>query len=1113
MNYRSKVRYSKLALGLAIALASAPAMAQNTTANIGGRVTAANEAVIAGAQVTITHVPSGTVSQATTDANGRYAARGLRVGGPYVVTITKDGQTETIENVFLQLAETTQVNAEIGQAEATLDTVEVTADNLGYSVFSSTAVGAGTTVSRDQIDTFASIQRNLQDYARLDPRISQTDKERGEISAGGQNTRFNSITVDGLSISDSFGLEANNLPTIKQPISIDAIEEVQVNISNYDVTQRGYTGANINAVTKSGTNDFRGSVYYVFRDDRLSGDRYTASTDSYFAPPDSEDTTAGFTFGGPILKDRLFFFATYEDTKSTRVGTEFVPLGGNGSQVFISPAEIDAVRSLAQSRYGIDIGTVNAPSQVELTVEDILLKLDWNITDNHRANFRYTKTEESNPIFPSFNTTNLSLTSHWYTQDKTIEAWTAQWFGDWSDNFSTELRASRREYFSEPVNNSNLPQIAVRFQGGTPPAGVNGGNRFLNFGTERSRHFNQLGTTSDELYFAGNLFMGDHELKFGVDWSNLDVFNAFLQDTRGNYTFGCLLTSQCANSFESGRPLNYSVQVGRPGFGIADGAANWELENFGAFIQDTWAVNYNLTIVAGFRVDRTGMPESPAFNAAAAAPIGPTVVTSGRPRATGGFGRNNTNTLDTEILWQPRVGFNYTFDSDRPTQLRGGVGLFQGGAANVWLSNPYSNSGVVTQVVGCGITGFAACPTTGNGIFTPNTGAQPTNFAGAVPASNVDFLDENLDQPSVWKANLALEHELPWWGAVLSAEAIFTQVEDGFYYEHINLGAPTATGRDGRQLFWSPGGYNTACWNSNGGAIIGGTCTTPGGVVSRWQNNANFANVLVAKPTDKGGGENFTLSISRGRQNDAWSWSVAYSYTDATEVSPLTSSVANSNWNGTNVFNPGEEIESRANYLIKDRLIATLGYRHYFFDGYATDFGLFYEGRKGKPYSWTYINDLNGDGVGGNDLMYIPTAFGSGEVVFRGGAAEEQAFWNIVNQYGLNRFAGRVVDRNADFAPWVNNVDVRISQQLPGFMKDHRTEISLDILNVGNLINKEWGRIEEIGFPLNRSFVNYLGTDASGRYIYGLGTFENAIVRQNRGESQWAAQLTLRYRF
>jgi len=1027
--------------------------------------------------------------------------------------------------VFLQLAETTQVNASIGEDETTLDTVEVTADNIGYSVFSSTAVGAGTTVTRDQLDTFASIQRDLQDYARLDPRISQTDKDRGEISAGGQNSRFNSITIDGVGVSDTFGLEANNLPTAKQPISIDAIDEVQINISNYDVTQRGYTGANINAVTKSGTNDLRGSVFYVFRNDSMAGDRYSRSTDTYFAPPDSEDTTVGFTFGGPLIKDRLFFFAAYEDYTSTRLGTDFVPLGGNGRQVNISPAEIEAARQIAQSRYGVDIGEVEVPSQTELKVEDVLLKLDWNISDSHRANLRYTKTDESTPIFPGFGTTSLSLSSHWYTQEKTVESLVGQWFADWTDVFSTEFRASRREYDSQPINNSNLPAITVRSRTGTAPRVV---IQNLNFGTERSRHFNVLGTTSDDLFFAGNLFLGDHEVKVGVDWSRIDFFNAFLQDTRGNYIFDCLLTSQCANSFESGRPVQYTAQIARPGFDINDGAAQWELQNFGFFLQDTWAVNYNLTIVAGLRADRTGMPDSPSFNEFAAA--APGVGTGSRPRATGGFGLNNSSTLDGEILWQPRVGFNYTFDSDRPTQLRGGLGLFQGSAANVWLSNPYSNTGRVTQVVGCGTGGLPSCATTGPGFFNPDPNQQPT-LTGNPPASNVDFLDENLDQPSVWKANLALEHELPWWGAVFSAELVLTEVEDGIYYEFLNLGAPTAFGSDGRAMFWNPQGYNTNCFNpSTGLQYTAPSQTNPGdrpanwatacgsNPATRWLNNPNFANVLVARPTSKGGGENLTVALSRGRQQDGWSWSLAYSYTDATEVNPLTSSVANSNWQAASVFNVNEEVEARSPYVVRDRFVGTLGYRHFLFDGYATDFGLFYEGRKGKPYSWVYSNDLNGDGAT-NDLMYIPTAFGSGEVVFRGGAAEEQAFWNIVNAQGLNRFAGRVVDRYSDFAPWTNNFDVRVSQQLPGFMDGHRAELVLDILNVGNLINKEWGRIDEIGFQAQgaqaRSFVNYLGRDAQGRYIYGLDGrgLEDFITRQNRGESQWAAQLTLRYRF
>jgi hypothetical protein len=1080
-----QMRVTRLAGALALVLAtSTPVFAQTTSAQMAGRVTSEQGEALPGAEVVIVHTPSGTTVRSSTDAEGRYTARGLRVGGPYTVTVLRPGfEPETTENVFLQLNEVTSVNVDLAAEAAQLDVVTVVGS--AGSVFSPERMGTGTQISRDQLDSFASIQRNLQDYARLDPRVSQTDKDRGEISVAGQNSRFNRITVDGVSISDTFGLESNNLPTQKQPISIDAIDAVQINISNVDVTQKGYTGANINA-----------------------GDRYNRTSDGFFAPPASEDETVGVTFGGPILKDRLFFFLSYEDYKSTRVGNTFVPLGGSGDQVFLTREQIDATRALAQSRYGIDIGTADAPSTAELAVEDILLKLDWNISDSQRANLRYTKTEESNPIFPGSGTRALSLSSHWYVQEKTVEALVGQWYADWTDSFSTELRVSRSEYDSAPNNASFLPQVTVQFTGGTPPAGVLGGTRALTFGTERSRHFNVLGTTSDEIFFAGNWFVGDHEVKAGLDWSNIDVFNAFLQDTRGNYTFSCL--TGCANSFESGRPVNYSVQVPRPGLSLNDGVAQWELGNVGLFLQDTWAVNYNLSLQFGVRYDRTSMPDSPLFNAAASAAPGP--IVSGR--ATGGFGLDNSATLDGKGLFQPRFGLNYTFDTERSTQLRAGVGLFQGSAANVWLSNPYSNTGLATQIIGCGGS-FAACTT--DGIFNPNPNNQNTSFPGSNPAANVDFLASDLELPSVWKANLAFDHETPFWGAVFSAELLLTQTEDGIYYRHLNLGEATRLGPDGRALFWNAAGYNANCWSPNGNTITTGACAGANSPRSRFQNNSAFNNVLVAERTGKGSGQNLTLSLSRARQDDPWSWSVAYNYSDATEVSPLTSSVANSNFNGRSVFNPNEEVAARSPYVVRDRFVATLGYRAFLFGDNATDFGMFYEGRKGKPYSWTFSNDANGDGVFGNDLMYIPTGPGGNDVVFRGGAAEEAAFWQVVRDNGLDRFAGQVVGRNDDFSPWTNSFDIRVSQQLPGFMEGHKTEIVLDILNVGNLINKDWGRIDEIGFQGGgaqaRSFVNYNGLDAQGRYIYSLQETEDFITRQNRGESQWAAQVTLRYRF
>jgi hypothetical protein len=1136
MNHPNRLRLSKLSIGLIVALAAAPAFAQNTTAGVGGQVLDANGQPVAGAEVTIVHTESGTVSRVTTDANGRYNARGLRVGGPYRITADKDGSGDEEVGVFLALDKVSQIDLAIGPAE--LDAVEVPGV-AGPVLFSSDKMGSSSNVTRDQIDSFASIRRDLQDYARLDPRISQTDKERGEISAGGQNTRFNKITIDGVATSDTFGLESNNLPTAKQPISIDAIQEVNLNIANYDVTQRGYTGANINAVTRSGTNSFRGSLTYVFRDDNGVGKRYNRSNGTYSDFGPFEEETFGFTLGGPIIKDRLFFFAAYEDFTQTKTAPDFGPIGaGAGTTVGLNPALISQYATLAQSQYGIDVGSSEIPSGFETRVKDALFKIDWNISDSQRLSVRWNRTEQNEPFLPGFGTRSLSLSSHWYNQGKEFETWVGEWFADWTDSFSTEAKVSYRTYDSVPQNASNLPQITLGFPrtAAMVPPGVLTGTINLVSGTERSRHFNELETKTSNAFLAGNLYVGDHTLKFGVDYEKNEVFNAFLQDTKGQYTFGCVNSSatytyagdpaipggtvNCSTSpqsvidaavlynFRIGRPTNYQVQIGAPGFAITDGAADWSLANLGFFLQDTWAVTPNLTLTYGVRIDTPIVDEKPIFNAAASAAPGP--IVSGR--ATGGFGIRNDVTIDGKELIQPRFGFNYTFDTERQMQVRGGFGLFQGAAANVWLSNPYSNTGIATRIVGCGGS-FSACPTAG-GLFSPDPNTQPTPV-GATPAANVDFLSTDLRQPSVWKANLAFERELGLWDMVFSAEYIKTKVNDGIYYRFLNLGAPTRIGPDGRPLFYTAQGLNSACWTATGGTIsTGATCT---GFRTRAGSNASFNNVLLAENTDKGSGENLTIALTRPMVND-WAWSVAYSYTEATDVNPLTSSVANSNWLNRSVFDPNEEVASRSNYVNRDRLIASIQWQHAFWGDNKTSVGLFYEGRKGKPYSWTFINDMNGDGVGGNDLMYIPTR-GDNTVAFRdlnanGSADEEAAFWAIVNAHPeLRRSQGGVTGRNDSFSPWVNTFDLRVSQEFPGFFDGNKVTLTLDVLNVGNLLNRKWGRTDEIGFPLNRSFVNFGGIDASGRYVYTMGNLEDFVTRQERAESQWAAQVTLKYSF
>ncbi|NRF69226.1 TonB-dependent receptor [Aquincola sp. S2] len=1115
MNDKHWFGFPRTVISIAVAMAAAPVLAQNTTAAIGGRVADAAGKPVAGAAVSIRHVESGSVANVVSDAEGRYSVRGLRVGGPYTVTFTKDGQTDTRNDVFLTLAETTTLDGAIGIGTAT---VVVTGASTAAARFSTSSMGAGTNIGSRELNSLASIGRNLQDYARTDPRLAQTDKDRGEISALGMNSRFNRVTVDGVSITDTFGLEANNLPTLKQPISIDAIQSVQVNISNYDVTQKGYTGANINAVTKSGTNEFHGSVYYVYRDDDLAGDRYNRTTGTYSAPPAFKEDLKGFTLGGPIIKDKLFFFASYEELASSRSSPTFGPVGSSLTNVGITPTQVAAAQNIARTVYGIEAGGSDVPSGVELTVKDTLLKLDWNVNDNHRANLRYTKTDQAEPIFSGFNATGLSLSSYWWTTQKTNESLVGQWFADWTDQLSTELKVSKTEMAQVHNTVANLPSIQLTFTD-PAPAGTATGPRRLLFGTEFSRHFNRLSTKSEDLYAAGTWNIQDHEIKFGADYQSIDIFNAFVDSSKGVYEFS---GSDPVALFASGRPTTYTVRLPLAGRTLQDSAANWTLDNLGVFLQDTWKVNRQLSLTGGLRADRVSTDDRPIANTAFMQPLAAGNPATGAAQ-TGGFGMDNTVSMDGKNLVQPRLGFNFDLTpgaKERRMQMRGGLGLFQGAAMNVWLTNPYQNTGVVNASFRCG-AGAAPCPA--DLRFSADGDNQPT-ITGVPPAAAVDVIAPNMQQPSVWKANLAFDAELPWAGLVAGAEWVHTRTKHGLHYRHLNLGAPTTTGPDGRPLYYNAQGRSTACWNGSDGLVTG--C----GGQSRFLRNRNFLDVVLAETSEQGRGDALTLSLAGAAFSRSMNWGVAYTKTALTEVNPLTSSRAISNWANRSVFDPNEDIAGRSSYVVRDRVSGTMSWSKAFISTYRTNLGVFYEGRRGKPYSWTFRNDMNGDGVAGNDLMYVPTAPGSGEVLFYGAteadrAANEKRFWDIVNaDSALSGARGTVASRNSGTSPWVNNFDLRFSQEVPGFMAKHKGVFTIDILNFGNLLNKRWGRIDEVGFNAGtvggvqnnganaRSFVNYAGI-SNGKYIYNTVALEDYETRQAKGESQWAVQITLKYEF
>lgn len=1061
---KKQFRVKRLAGALAVLLIAAPAYAQQTSSNIAGRVTGNDGAALSGAEVIIVHTPSGTTSRAVTDAQGRYVARGLRVGGPYTVTITRDGfKGESTENVYLSLGETASLNADLDSAGTTLEAIQVVASS-GASVFSALKQGAGTSVDRHQIESLPSINGNIQDYMRIDPRVAFIDRASGSISAGGQNPRFNSVTIDGIAASDTFGLEGNNMPTKRQPVSMEAIEALDISLSNYDVTIAGAAGANVNAVTKSGGNQFHGSVYGSYRDGDWFGNNPDGSKFNGF----QKEQTYGGTFSGPLMKDRLFFFLNYEKYEQFTPGVSV-----NWADYDFSQADLARAQQIAHDVWGFDAGGTEI-ANTNTVLEEYAGKIDWNITETQRASFRYSNLEQSKVRPEGSSASMLALSSSWFLHEKNIETYVGQLFSDWTDTFSTELKASYRDYSAVRVTPTNLPQIVINF-GGTEAAPSGDAIRM---GTERSSMNNILQTKTWNYYGAGTWSLGDHDIKFGAEYSENDIFNFFAQDYWGNYVFWGL------DNFAAGKWSRYSVRAETSPGSIP---ANYTSKNTSLFVQDSWYVNPNLTLVFGLRADKPDSSPRPEYN----------------PLVQQVFGYDNTKTYDGGYIIQPRFGFNYTFDSELQRQLRGGVGLFQGDAPQVWVGNAYSNTGLNSVLYGIYNAYNPALPFSTDGWNQPTPGN--VNAGTQTPA----LIGKNFKLPSVWKANLAYDHELPWQGIVASAELLLTSVESGLYYSDLNLGAGYISPIDGRAIFYNPAATGRA-WTNND---------------ARFGRNSRFGNVYLVDNTTKGGSQQLTFTLAKPfSQGDDWSWNVGYTYTHATESAGLTSSTAGSGYNYSYVFNSGEDIAKTARYEIKNRFTANLNWKHAFFGDYDTNVGLFYEGRSGRPFSYVFVNDANGDGRTANDLFYVPDGdvlFGTlnAQGVFTPNAAMATAFndWLAANPE-LAKYAGSYAPANAFRAKFVNTFDVRISQELPGFFKEHKSEIWLDIQNIGNMIDKTWGNIYDYGFFADSRVATLQGI-YQGKYVYNFVRADAPTVANadndgvNAGVSQWSIQAGFRYKF
>ena len=1067
MTHPSRVRLSKLTMGLLLVLASAPVFAQSTSAGLGGQVVGAGGQPVAGAQVTIVHIESGTVSRAVTDAEGRYNARGLRVGGPYSITVTKEGVgTDTEDGVYLELNQISSVDAQLSAGDATtLGTVAVSGTRL-LGTFNADNKGVGTSVSGRQLELTPQSSRAVDDIARLDPRIQVTDQASGSISVAGVNNRFNTISVDSLSQGDPFGLNSNGMPYTGSPISVDTIEAYDVKVADYDVAS-DTVGATVNAVTKSGTNEFHGSAYYVYKDAKnMVGERNGKEYGLF-----DTDITKGVTLGGPIFKDKLFFFGSYEEQTIKNFGGESTSDGlANGN---VTQAEIDEAISVA-SALGMQPGSYGATG-VNLDNKRYLAKLDWNISDSHRASLTYQQTEEFRPSPYDDRAENVVLTSHWYDIDNITKNTSLQLFSDWTMDFSTELKVSHQTFDQINGNAINQPEVEVET--------ANGGSIFI--GEDNNRHENQINTERLAATLSGTYYAGDHVIKGGIDYQRHDVFNLYGRDLHGSYRFSSVA------DFAAGNYNRYDLRTPAPGYAVNDIAAALVYTQISPFLQDTWQVNDKLSLTYGVRVNIPKADKAPE-----AAP--------GFEKA---FGYSNAFKLgSSNKVILPRLSFNYMFDTERYSQLRGGIGAFQSVPPFVWLANPYQNNGVTLlsyRSYDPADAQFSADPYSQN---VPGVGSG--GFA-------IDTIDPDFKLPTVWKANLAFDAELPWYGLVGSVEMLSIRARDAAFYQAINIGAynsksgvydaPTGVMADGRLSYWCTFG-STSGSNKNCG-----------------RNTGFSEQSTVLGNTDEGYSNSVTFSLSKPMANN-WYGNISYTYTDAEEVGSDASSQAWSSYQFVSRVNPNEEIATPASRAIQNSIKASLGWERAFFGDYKTSVTAYYNGRDGLPYTWLIDGDMNGDGIF-QDPAYIP--FVGDPNVSYGSASPEQisAFHDFIsrNPY-LQGHRGQIAGRNDTRMPWINQLDLGIQQELPGFFKDHKSIVRLDIYNFLNMLNEDWGLTEQIGGYDTRYLARLGGINADGSYLYNLGsnakpswqeltTYDADSRNPSRVVSRWSVLLTLRYQF
>ncbi|WP_019676700.1 TonB-dependent receptor [Arsukibacterium perlucidum] len=1043
------MKIKSIALAVTLALgASNIAMAQETSSAVRGVVTTEAGSTVANATVTVTDKRNGTTRTVTTNETGTFSARGLQVGGPYLLTVVgPTGRTQNIDNVFLTLGETQNLNVVIQQAD--VERIAVTGSAMTNSAYGSKSPVAN--FGLNDLESLPAINRDLTDVVAADPRIYIDAGFSRGIQCNGASPRFNSLTVDGVKMNDNFGLNSNGYPTERMPFSYDALQQVAVEFAPFDVKYGGFTACNINAVTKSGGNEFKGSVFYDFTNQSLQGDKLEGTS---LEQDDFDEKRYGINLGGALIKDKLFLFAAYEMYEGADTFTRGPADTNAGTPVAgLTQANLDRIAQIARDVYGYNVGAPIGSSPVE--DEKLLVKLDWYINDAHRAALTYNYNDGGSVRESDGAAFNYEFSDHYYDRGAEFTSYVAQVFSDWTNEFSTELRLGYSELDNRQVNigPGGLGEVQVRASS-NPRSTV-----FM--GVDDSRQSNKLNYDTTFLKLAGTYSVGDHLIYAGYEFEEYNVFNLFVQHSIGEYRFYSI------DAFEAGTPNEIYYGSGAGTNNPADAAANFGYAVHTLYAQDEYYFyDHDLTVTFGLRYDWYSSSDKPRVN----------------DNFVNRYGFSNDNTFDGEGLIQPRLGINWNVNDQ--LEVRGGIGLYSGGNPNVWLANGYQNDGV-TQIQitdrSPGINLFDV-PLSGSG--RPLFDIPQSYFDEVADASGdsaVNAVDPNFSLPKEWKYALGATYTFDE-GTVVMADMMYTVSKDQSIVRDISQ-VQTGTLFDGRPVY------------------------------SSVEGNRSGDYLLTNASSDA---KQFSFSTSASKSFDfGLDMTLAYAYIQSEDSNPMTSSVAGSNFGNyarSDFNNPGT---ATSNYETPHRFTFRATYKHDFFEGYTTSVSLLGSHNKGRPYSYTFEGRIAGDTSTGRQLLYVPTGVSDPNVVWGanedGEAFDTDAFFAFVNNSGLSKYAGGIADRNEFYSDWWTKFDLRVTQELPGFMQGHKAKAFFVIDNLTNLLNDDWGVLYEASFPQTASVVD-ADINAQGQYVFNEFTNRDP-QRRVATPSLWRMTVGIEYKF